>query len=248
MSKQPFSLKGEMTLINVMVLHSTSCEAIRTALEAKREEVSQLLAKSPIIIDCTIINESFHELDMKLLREAVKNVGFVPVGVRNYPEEYEEAIQEAGWSVLRPGATHAVAKPVETAPSEAQDTSPAPEPEKEPTENKSIPRSLTLLEKPVRSGQQVYAKTGDIVVLQMTSAGSELLAAGSVHVYGSLRGRVLAGIFGDTSVRIFCQKLEAELVAIAGRYRLLDDIDTELKGKPAMIYLDGEKLMIEPMF
>ena len=86
------------------------------------------------------------------------------------------------------------------------------------------------------------------MVLQHTSAGSELLAGGSVHVYGSLRGRVLAGIRGDTSARIFCQKLEAELVAIAGNYRLLDDIDTTLKGQPAMVWLEGEKLKIAPMF
>ena len=68
-----------------------------------------------------------------------------------------------------------------------------------------------------------------------------------MHVYGSLRGRVLAGVNGDTSARIFCQKLEAELVAIAGNYRLLDEMDTVLKGQPAMVWLEGEKLRIAPM-
>jgi septum site-determining protein MinC len=66
-------------------------------------------------------------------------------------------------------------------------------------------------------------------------------------VYGSLRGRVLAGINGDTQARIFCQKLNAELVAIAGHYRLLDDIETDLKGQPAMVWLEGERLRISPM-
>ena len=107
---------------------------------------------------------------------------------------------------------------------------------------------MEVIDRPVRSGQQVYHPDSDIVVLQHTSAGSEILAGGSVHVYGSLRGRVLAGILGDTSARIFCQKLEAELVAIAGNYRLLDDIDTNLKGQPAMVWLEGEKLKIAPMF
>ncbi|MEZ5448134.1 MAG: septum site-determining protein MinC [Thiolinea sp.] len=103
------------------------------------------------------------------------------------------------------------------------------------------------MERPVRSGQQVYCPDGDIVVMQHTSAGSELLAGGSVHVYGALRGRVLAGIQGDATARIFCLHLEAELVAIAGRYRLLDDMEAGLKGQPAMVYLEDEKLKIVPI-
>ena len=86
-----------------------------------------------------------------------------------------------------------------------------------------------------------------MTVLTSTSAGSEVMADGSIHVYGAIRGRVLAGARGNTSARIFCQSLQAELIAIAGRYQLLDESSTELKGKPAMIYLDGEKLIIEPL-
>lgn len=245
MSTQPFSLKGEMTLLNVMVLQSVDINTIHSSLDSKRQEISQLLSKSPVIVDCQNLGENCSELDFIALHKLLVEFGFVPVGIRNIPEDIEEPVQAAGWSVLRSGA-HAnrpAPMPVPTEPLEKKDKE-----SKSDSNEEAPPRSLILLEKPVRSGQQVYAKTGDIVVMQMTSAGSELLAAGSVHVYGSLRGRVLAGIFGDTSARIFCQKLEAELVAIAGRYRLLDDIDTNLKGKPAMIYLEGEKLMIEPMF
>ncbi len=86
-----------------------------------------------------------------------------------------------------------------------------------------------------------------MTVLAQTSAGSEIMADGSIHVYGALRGRVLAGAMGNESARIFCQSLQAELIAIAGRYQLLDESDTELKGKPAMIRLVGDKLVIEPL-
>lgn len=108
-------------------------------------------------------------------------------------------------------------------------------------------KSLTV-DKPVRSGQQVYAAESNMTVLAPTSAGSEIMADGSIHVYGPLRGRVLAGALGNESARIFCQSLQAELIAIAGRYQLLDEIDTNLIGKPAMIKLENEKLVIEPLF
>ena len=88
---------------------------------------------------------------------------------------------------------------------------------------------------------------GDAVLLTHTSAGSEVMASGSVHVYGAIRGRVLAGVHGDTSARIFCRSLDAELIAIAGCYQLLDEGNTDLRGKPAMIRLDGEKLIIEAL-
>ena len=88
---------------------------------------------------------------------------------------------------------------------------------------------------------------GDAILLTHTSAGSEVMASGSIHVYGALRGRVLAGVHGDTSARIFCRSLDAELIAIAGRYQLLDESDTNLRGKAAMISLDGEKLIIEAL-
>lgn len=118
------------------------------------------------------------------------------------------------------------------------------------SEINSVPKahkSLTVV-KPVRSGQQIYAAGSDMTVIAQTSAGSEIMADGSIHVYGALRGRVLAGALGNQSARIFCQSLHAELIAIAGRYQLLDESDTELIGKPAMIKLVGEKLVIEPLF
>ena len=236
MAQQPFIFKGEMTLVNVLALQSSDVEAIGSALKQKRE-LSPVLSRGPIIVDCQGISAECQNIDLKVLADVIREADFIPVGLRNFPEDLIDQAVQAGWAILRPGAvarTSQTAIPVEIIP---------PKVAASPT-----PAHLVLVDKPVRSGQQVCALQGDIVVLQHTSAGSELLAAGSVHVYGSLRGRVLAGILGDTQARIFCQKLEAELVAIAGRYRLLDEVDTPLKGHPAMIYLSGEKLVIDPMF
>jgi septum site-determining protein MinC len=230
-----FEIKGEMALLSVLRLASADMGKVRQGLQNKRESLSQLFANSPVVVDCSLLGETCGQLDMVQLRESILDLGFIPVGIRNIPEECAEQAVVAGWAVLRAGrAAGAIPRTGRL---------PTPEPVPEIPAN-----SVKVIDRPLRSGQQVYFPDGNVVVLQHTSAGSEILAGGSVHVYGSLRGRVLAGIQGDTSARIFCQKLEAELVAIGGHYRLLDDIDTDLKGSPAMVWLEGEKLKIAPMF
>ena len=97
---------------------------------------------------------------------------------------------------------------------------------------------------PVRSGQQVYADNRDLTVLGMVGAGAEVIADGSIHVYGALRGRALAGAQGNEKARIFCREFLAELVAIAGHYKVLEEIPQDLRGKPAQVWLDGDELKI----
>lgn len=97
---------------------------------------------------------------------------------------------------------------------------------------------------PVRSGQQVYAENRDLTVLTAVGAGAEVIADGSIHIYGALRGRALAGAQGNESARIFCREFQAELVAIAGHYKVLEDIPKELRGKAVQIWLDNEQLNI----
>lgn len=235
MKEQIIDLKGEMSLLTVLVLHSTDRQAIGEALEAKQQQASHFLEKSPIIIDCQLLGESGLELDFVELKLQLSKLGFVPVGLRNLWEPAETKAIEAGWALLRPSKQQAVPN------------TPPPTEVSLPTEQPEAVQRLLVVDRPVRSGQQVYCPYGDIVVLQQTSAGSELLAGGSVHVYGALRGRVLAGVQGDTQARIFCERLEAELIAIAGRYRLLDEIESNLKGQAVMIYLDQEKLKIVPI-
>ena len=97
---------------------------------------------------------------------------------------------------------------------------------------------------PVRSGQQVYADNRDLTVLATVGAGAEVIADGSVHIYGTLRGRALAGAQGNEKARIFCRAFHAELVAIAGNYKVLEEIPKELHGKAVQVWLDGGQLKI----
>src|SRR3546814_10223078 len=94
---------------------------------------------------------------------------------------------------------------------------------------------------PVRSGQQVYADNRDLTVLTTVGAGAEVIADGSVHIYGALRGRALAGAQGNEKARIFCRSFHAELVAIAGNYKVLEDIPKELHGKAVQVWLENEE-------
>ncbi|MCR6629127.1 MAG: septum site-determining protein MinC [Magnetospirillum sp.] len=104
-----------------------------------------------------------------------------------------------------------------------------------------------ILSEPVRSGRQVYAHKGDLIVLGPVSHGAELLADGHIHVYGPLRGRALAGMSGDKSARIFCRALEAELVSVAGIYMVSEQLEPALVKKPAQIHLDGDRLVQAPL-
>jgi septum site-determining protein MinC len=97
---------------------------------------------------------------------------------------------------------------------------------------------------PVRSGQQLYAKNRDLTVCAMVGAGAEVIADGSIHIYGALRGRALAGAQGFEQARIFCREVRAELVAIAGHYKVLDEVPRELHGKPAQVWLEHDELRI----
>jgi septum site-determining protein MinC len=116
----------------------------------------------------------------------------------------------------------------------------------EPTPAPKQPSSLRL-ESPVRSGQSVVFLDGDVTVIGSVASGAEIVAGGSIHVYGALRGRAIAGAVGNARARIFCGKLEAELLAIDGLYKAADAIDEHLRGQPVQVWLEGEVLKTAPL-
>ncbi|MGH9810840.1 MAG: septum site-determining protein MinC [Terriglobia bacterium] len=121
----------------------------------------------------------------------------------------------------------------------------------QPTEQKSeparAPATSLLLDSPVRSGQSIVFPEGDVTVLGSVSSGAEIVAGGSIHIYGTLRGRAMAGINGNSAARIYCQKIEAELLAIDGFYRTAEEFDAALRNRPAQAWLEGEALRITPL-
>ncbi|MFN3687786.1 septum site-determining protein MinC [Salinarimonas sp.] len=106
------------------------------------------------------------------------------------------------------------------------------------------PMPSLIIEEPVRSGQSIVFVEGDVTVLGSVASGAEIVAGGSIHVYGALRGRALAGAAGNGQARIFCRKLEAELVAIDGLYKTAEDMQSELRGKAAQVWLEGDAMRI----
>ena len=113
-------------------------------------------------------------------------------------------------------------------------------------EAKPKPTSL-LLESPVRSGQSIVFTEGDVTVLGSVGSGAEIVAGGSIHIYGALRGRAMAGVNGNSAARIFCQKIEAELLAIDGYYQTAEDIDANLRNRPAQAWLEGDIMKISAL-
>jgi septum site-determining protein MinC len=113
-------------------------------------------------------------------------------------------------------------------------------------EVKPKPMSL-LLESPVRSGQSVIFTEGDVTVLGSVGSGAEIVAGGSIHIYGTLRGRAMAGVNGNSAARIYCQKIEAELLAIDGYYQTAEEIDVALRNRPAQAWLEGDIMKITPL-
>ncbi len=244
----PIDLKGEMNMQNILHIHTTDVRDILHALAARRDEAPQFFLHSPLMLDCKALGDASVGLDFSGLMTGIRALSFVPVGVRHLVADAVEPAMQGGWAILRNSTDRELSSASKDPANEH--TQSAVEDEKTHPSG-AIPTYTTervkVISRPVRSGQQVYAPHGDLVVLSQTGAGSEILAEGSVHVYGSVAGRVLAGVNGDRSARIFCQGLEAELISIAGCYQLLDEMDTPLKGQPAMIYLVGDKLKIEPM-
>lgn len=240
-----FELKGEMSMLSVFRLFDTDLINISNQLTQQVNQAPVFFQNMPIIIDLQALFNRDDLPSFAVLTDLLREHGLVPVGVRNANETQYRAARRAGLAVLqeRQHTDQQTPKPVS---SEVNPVSSRPTDHHEPQPPETRSKSRVVV-RPVRSGQQVYAANGDLVVVAPVSAGSELLADGCIHVYGPLRGRALAGMNGDESARIFCQSLEAELIAIAGHYQINEELAPGLKNKPAQIWLDNQRLMISPI-
>lgn len=204
---------------------------------------------APVIVDLKDLADA-PPFNMAEMGRRLRQHSLIPIGVQNGTPEQNKVAVDAGWTVFREGRPVLVEvgadgyTPAEEAQGSRSEASTASE---GAPESSAPDASAMVVTQPVRSGRQVYAHQGDLVVLATASPGAELLADGHIHVYGPLRGRALAGISGDTRARIFCRSLEAELVSVAGYWRVRDDIPEDLIGRPVQIFLQGERVMIEPL-
>lgn len=236
-------LSGRMITVTVLRVQDTNLTAIATKLD-ERLRLAPSLAALPAVLDVEALGVQAMQFDLPALVQTLGERDMRLIGVRDSGDPAHALAGASGLAVLRLDGPRAVQRAPEAeaqpAPAPAASGAPASTPAPVAT------RTLTVTQ-PVRSGQQVYARGGDLVLLAAVSAGAEVVADGSIHAYGRLRGRAIAGVQGDAGARIYCQRLEAELLAIAGYYRLSEEGDAGASTGPVQVRLDGEALRIEPL-
>lgn len=228
-----FELKGSLATLMILRLFDCDNERITEQFADKVAKAPNLFQHAPVVIDLHAVPND--TLDLSYLVQLLRTSGLVPVAVRGGSEAQHNLALSLALGVLSESKA------------ERPRRSPEPETVAIPTPT-PVPAPTKIIAQPIRSGQQVVALQGDLVVLAAVSHGAEILAQGHIHVYGPLRGRALAGVNGDVEARIFCQALEAELVSIAGQYQINEDLPNQLRGQPAQIYLAGDQLRIEPLY
>lgn len=243
------AFKGGMFTLTAIQLLDDDLEEISVKLDEKIAQAPNFFLYAPVILDFQHFREHAECIDMPALLQILRSKKLIPVGLRGVGANkvLREIGIESGLAIF-PEEKVILTKPRPT-PQEAKEKELKTELLAPIESKKSAPLSSAtrLVTQPVRSGQQIYAQGGDLIVLGPVSHGAELLADGHIHVYGSMRGRALAGVLGDKDAMIFCRSLEAELVSIAGQYRLSEDLKETLWKQPACIQLQDGRLNIKPV-
>jgi len=251
---QDFELAGDLRIGQVGIanlrLRSLDIERLAAEMRDRVQRAPKLFARAAVVIDFGGLPALPDVATARALIEALREAGVLPVALAWGSSENEQLAVELGLPLLAkfraqyepaPGAAAAA----ESAPAPAPRASaPEPRPAPAPAAPAHGGAPGLIQASAVRSGQQVYADNRDLTVLAAVGAGAEVIADGSIHIYGALRGRALAGAQGNQKARIFCREFHAELVAVAGHYKVLEDIPAGLHGKAVQIWLDGDQLKI----
>lgn len=236
-TKKSVDIKGNMYTLMSILLHDKDIETISNDLAERVQQAPAFFKNTPVIVDFSPV-EIDVAYDFNRLFKVIRQQQLLPVAVRGIDDDLREKMQAAGVPIVELAST-AATEQKKDAPDQRSDSN---------GDNVARPRSQArIVDQPVRSGQQCVSKHGDLILLSPVSSSAELIANGNIHVYGTLRGRALCGVHGDTSARIFCSSLEAELVSIAGHYKLLEEVPAAVKNRPVQISLQDDQLLIEPL-
>ena len=256
-----FDLKGTMAPLTVLRLRSSDIQLVDRQLRVRISQLPHMFLHAPVLIDLGALEEA-SPLTVIQVVAILKACKLVPVAATNVPDAMRATIANEGLGILRappsPGRARSLDAEIDAMPDPDLPTPPPerikPAPQKVFLGRAVPPRAPApapviqppyagpvVVRQPVRGGQVIYAQNNDLVVLAPVNAGAQVIADGHVHIYAKLRGRAVAGAKGLTGARIFCQKLEAELVAVADKYMSADEIPPALRGKSAQIWQeDGE--------
>lgn len=221
-------LHGEAFTLTVLPLANFRDADFIQSLGREIARAPSFFRRAPVVLDLEGLSHCSED-ELAELAARLRDCLLMPVGVRNATDEQNEAAARIGLSVfpMWRSATATTAAPAKRAKDDEA-------------------RNIVQRE-PVRCGQQVRAPDGDLIVLAPVSTGAELYAKGHIHVYGPLRGRAFAGCDGDEEAYIFCQAFEPELVSIAGRWLVRDDMDDFVIGNSVQIFRSGRRLLVEPL-
>ncbi|MCY1530669.1 Septum site-determining protein MinC [compost metagenome] len=247
-TKAVFEFKSATLPLIAVILKTADLDVLAEALDAQLADSPDFFEQEPVVIDLSMLQElaaeagaPAPEIDFAALRSLLARHQTQPIAVRGGSPEQHAAARDAGLSVA--------AMPAAPAPRPPAPPAEAPAPSEAPQIVRELPvpaNGTLLIDKPLRSGQQIYARGGDVVVTAIVSFGAEVIADGNVHVYAPLRGKAIAGARGNTEARIFSTCMEAQLVAIAGIYRTNEvPLPEPVLGKPAQVRLDGKKIAID---
>ena len=237
-----------------MRIRCIDADAVQAQLTARVAAAPALFERAALCLDLSSLDQEVSAGELRAVLGAIRSTGMLPVGLAHGTAAIEALARELDLPVLTQfraqqsyGAAVASVKsaPKPAAPAPAATPAPAPvapAPAPAPVEE-LIATPALMHHRPVRSGQRIYARHRDLVVTNAVGAGAEVMADGCVHVYGTLRGRAMAGVRGEVSARVFCQAFNAELVSVAGVFRVFETIPPDLAGKPVQAWLDGDDLL-----
>jgi len=232
---------GQVGIANLRV-RTLDVAQLAAEMRDRVQRAPNLFSRAAVVLDFGGLSKVPSLEEARALVDDLRDAGVLPVALAYGTREIEALSQQLGLPLLakfraqyEPATTQATAPaaPAAAEPAPAAKAAPASAAAKQATAGPGLIQTT-----PVRSGQQVYAENRDLTVLSAVGAGAEAIADGSIHIYGALRGRALAGAQGNEEARIFCREFHAELVAVAGHYKVLEDIPAELRGKPVQVWLE----------
>jgi len=268
-SRAAFELKGVVASLTVMRLRTTDLNLIERQLRAKLTQMPHFFEDAPVVLDLGELEGRLHDFPLPALVHVLRSMRVVPMGATGFDEAHRELVRAAGLGRVQTGAPRSreetrpeptpaaerpapehQAAPERQAPRERAAPPERPAPVRTPTPAVTRPdphRPPVVLRQAVRGGQEIYARRTDLIVLAPVNPGAQIFADGHIHIYSTLRGRAMAGAQGMTEARIFVQKLEADLVAIAGAYLSADDIPVDRRGKSCQVFLENGECRISAL-
>jgi septum site-determining protein MinC len=267
--KPAFKIMNATLPIFVLHIQTSDLEVFKREVGVRAAQAPEFFQATPVVLSLAAVAETEFAPDWLDLCAFLRGLGMRPAGIMDASDAQRDAALAAGLAQFPDRVSRA--KPADTEPEavadELAEASNAPAlaatqtqlPLAAPASVAAVQtkpsdrlgsgerRPAMVIDKPVRTGQRIHADGTDLIVLAVVSAGAELIADGDIHVYAPLRGRALAGARGNTAARIFSQSMEAELVSIAGNFKILEDVPAALKGKPTQVFLDHDKVVMQPL-